>query len=1552
VKELLDALLPGGAPAPIAVSPEARAVHAFAIAVFRQIYENPELISDDLGEAMAKDPSGGSVLLRNAAKRAFFRKICDGAQTLHVQFPGVRESAEDAMMFASEQIFEAALEVIEVLEAGPAGQDPAAEARNVGNHVLHAMKTAAVAGSLALVGVGGGWITATIASGGLAALVISTVWCGAAVHGGISCFRDVAISPATAYVEDFDVKIGRLTTHADELAAALRGLAEGDAEVARKVGDFDALVAGLIAKARARRADLRDPDVLRREEERLRRARVEVMGGDAPPPSAPTEVVTPSGVSLRFSVRSPSIYVRPPRFESKALVREARRAPPVGRSPMKFVRIGKMKRVGPVGALDLFTYDGRPVSEIVRATWSDGHSTAKPKDAYLPFEVSEQSLIVAVLLGGAAGGRWKPFAVGYGRVDGVTEGKLALRWVYTAPGRSLDDLLDETKTPPIELPGISVTMDARVYERKSGPDSVRATARDPVWFSPVLTIAGLSVQVSEAQASTFAKAEFMLRVELAGPVQESPALRAFMNPGSSELLDVAETALYDLEQTGRFIVLEPLNFLVEQSYPKPLSLRMEVFAVDRSKLVRVLRGTVIPTQADEVTTQAFAVVGQSSTHKRSAGPTAGVNMRTLLPAIAFGARQGEPAFARIAPYMMAEMLCTRGVSELDFDRLVDICAAADDGLLKWTKHFFHPAPNFFADLSQKILTNIPRAVPVASQLFAMLARCLALSPVLSAGLPGFLERICAIEDEKPRAVLLGAAGEMLYLNKVKSQFLTFAWKLSTADRAIVCSRVCGRLAFVNDLAEVAKARGNIEGCGPFSPYVPVLSLLFRTIADCLTEKVTFGLPEALAELACAAEGSESPELVGGLLFPLFPLFFIFADSIRGLFKAAERDRMNLIVLFLVRSASATQFAEYYRILAEDGRDRFFDFVMALADAGTIAACGGERTIAVREVVTRLCNFMSFIVQADLDDAGLTRVYGALIALTHLEGLGDDAFAAILKTVVYFNSLAERLLFTAETEVVADLMRMAVRNAARPGVAEFIERLFRREENTRTPATRCGLSLDYAACESFMKSGIDALPEAFRPDVLKRLIAATQAPDGACCEQLIEISCANAGFAGLRVMVLEQLVAMYRRGKWNTGAIPAFVAQWHMVALINEVFRIRGVVIPGVPTDRGFAAFRRILDEPKVEPVLDYLALRGEYFTEEFLCGACQTAFQLAREADLYWLVGDVTSILSPYLALKRAFDLLQAFFRDNAKTMADSAKGVRRPQFLRLWLKGEAVISRVGFSEAIACVSGTCSITEGFMPSFMRRLEGRAKHVLGNREPVTGTDFADACQVLRVKADRTEERELAAKRFWIDVEEPQVGTKRWDENAVRRYVFTTATGLPGVREFTAVASREILALRKDEWYLEKLRALSVRLGRDNERVRAAFPRNADWATAVVGLSPMPLVRMCDKIFGPDSREVNGVVKEKPGYARYLCDVLSAGERDAGTPAGILQLVDELRARFVDAAQLVRDVVAFTPVGDDSKELMKTVRRLLRVPWRDGIERPGPPWPTEEPSVPV
>jgi hypothetical protein len=355
-----------------------------------------------------------------------------------------------------------------------------------------------------------------------------------------------------------------------------------------------------------------------------------------------------------------------------------------------------------------------------------------------------------------------------------------------------------------------VIITADVVDVTYGPGSIRPTARDPTWLSPILTLAGVTVQLTDTQAYDYAKAEFMLRVELASQTFDAPAIRAFMDPSSGELTDTAETALYDLQSPGQFVVLEPLNFFIESFYVKPLIFRFEVLAVDRGKTTRIMRGVITPTADEEVHNPTMTVIGTGQWRPRgvSAGRTVPVvTAKTLAPALIFDAQLGDPQFAKLAPYVVADALVVKNLDELDFDRLADVITTADDlGLEMWTEFAFVPGPGFFTDFTTKILANLVIGAPVAKQLFAILRRCIAFEPAQLLELMGFLRKACAIEDPKCHTAYVIATAEMLLRvpqidrTRTSSRLFQFPFQLSASDRALVFSRICGDVDFVNELA--------------------------------------------------------------------------------------------------------------------------------------------------------------------------------------------------------------------------------------------------------------------------------------------------------------------------------------------------------------------------------------------------------------------------------------------------------------------------------------------------------------------------------------------------------------------------------------------------------------------------------------------------------------------------------------------------------------------------------------------------------------------------------
>jgi hypothetical protein len=379
----------------------------------------------------------------------------------------------------------------------------------------------------------------------------------------------------------------------------------------------------------------------------------------------------------------------------------------------------------------------------------------------------------------------------------------------------------------------------------------------------------------------------------------------------------------------------------------------------------------------------------------------------------------------------------------------------------------------------------------------------------------------------------------------------------------------------------------------YSPFVPLVSMLFRTLRDAFHEKEFHSdVPKVLSILATVLEvyPSSQSEDVCRPLFALMPLIFTYYDALKHRLRGEGEIGMSAftpILLFLMRHCGSDQLLAFWNLLSVDNQIRFLDFLAALNEPVMVVAVNNDsakpEVLQVAREMTRrmvLFAYRLFKEGSNLRD----RIFHILLMMLHKDQ-PDDSFGVVLRALAWF--VQEDLDgFFSNAKLMVEVFRVIVgvtqRKLAvvRSGAIAWLVWICKTESaKYGGKSRRCNYVLQYAVCSCyFEKNGFRPFFDYLKsmPEVKQLYTKLEKAHSGTYQTQimaLLDVYKEYCDFPSIRAKIYAAIVQLNAA---NDDFSPAFVTQWRLCALIAQVFKLKGHVVDGIPTN-GWQSFPFVSD---------------------------------------------------------------------------------------------------------------------------------------------------------------------------------------------------------------------------------------------------------------------------------------------------------------------------------------------------------------------------------------
>jgi hypothetical protein len=333
------------------------------------------------------------------------------------------------------------------------------------------------------------------------------------------------------------------------------------------------------------------------------------------------------------------------------------------------------------------------------------------------------------------------------------------------------------------------------------------------------------------------------------------------------------------------------------------------------------------------------------------------------------------------------------------------------------------------------------------------------------------------------------------------------------------------------------------------------------------------------------------------------------------------------------------------MLSYDNQLRFFDFLVSLSEPTMISRLADSIDLSglatSHEVVCRIVSFMRFLDGLNIsDEKTIDSIFQLLTQMLQAPFQSSETFHIVFSSLANFANKFVDLILKSRTVLINTIISAVVEITkrrlydARVEAVGFLLWLIEREQRIRPNVTRIRLALQFAVCDSYFVSGPvipfwNHMPRTVKSisDYYDKLVSSVK--NCSLYENeivaLLNVYGQFRDFPSIRGRIYSHIVDVNNK---NGDKIAAFVAQWRLCALISDVFRLKNEEVEGLSQ----APFPFIVDEPPIRLAdhpsdSQYLVMYSPMFNEVFLSRALEKALELCQEADLHWLIGDVTQVL-------------------------------------------------------------------------------------------------------------------------------------------------------------------------------------------------------------------------------------------------------------------------------------------------------------------------------------
>ena len=611
-------------------------------------------------------------------------------------------------------------------------------------------------------------------------------------------------------------------------------------------------------------------------------------------------------------------------------------------------------------------------------------------------------------------------------------GDVLLKWVDYKPGNSLQHHFQI-----IEYKSITSSMKVKTLSEFSTENLCRLTSTDNIHPTPLFTIFDLSIDFNHSLFNSKS------RIVLGASLKKIPfdqkldpkAFPAFMSPVSNEKTEIGYSHL--VLNGEKITILEPLNFYLDFAINEPILLIIEVFIIDKGKLNLVLSGTTKITKQFETHTVKMESRGF---HVKAAFSRVEniLTFTTLFPSIVCPSNPtkqplliacddteyDDPMFKEIAPYAIQKCLALNTLESIDFNKFFKFFIKSDMVAVQvWIEHFFTPVPGFTKCFTELVMANLKEIVDYPMPFFLLIFKSMCVENTFDLE---YMKKIFkTVADFKSEKILKSASDLLIQLrmffdieavHKIAYYFISL---LETKDRFLVFEYIFSDITFIAYLA----LRKYEDSDKPYSPYVPLLSLFYRTVTNAflVNDAVLIkDVADSLSIIAFELEQYVKPDealIMAKILFPLLPLIFTYYDSLSA--QIEKKYCLTPILLFLVKNCNSHQFLTYYSMLSNDSRIRFLEFLIIIYDtsldpnfAKESVNFSGNPLNCRYEVTWRMLYFISHLLNYDIKEKlEIQEIISLLFHILNTPNQPSNVFAPLFKIFSSFVCKFSDLIFS-------------------------------------------------------------------------------------------------------------------------------------------------------------------------------------------------------------------------------------------------------------------------------------------------------------------------------------------------------------------------------------------------------------------------------------------------------------------------------------------------------------------------------------------------------------
>ena len=1202
---------------------------------------------------------------------------------------------------------------------------------------------------------------------------------------------------------------------------------------------------------------------------------------------------------------------------------------------IKFVHVAGFHLEGKSGVglnscVKLFSWNGSPTTEPIHLDFSGDETKTTTfsqahNDFYMPYANTPKSRFVAVLYSVETNDNnkdkiEKPIAVGHILFSDIKNvGDIQLNWVVFQSGWSLEDhFKSDANFPQFNLV-FSVEPDFKVPISKNISQlCLKMTASELLYPSPYLTFYNLHLQL---KSDSLPKSSQLFCQITLKTDEENPKVLPFAARSSlSVFLDSFRTSCVLPRDTTHFP--DQLQFKINpRSEIESMVAYVEIFQLVNNKTKSIYETHFkIEKAKDDVqikikskslfgsTTCLFSVsymypviVSPPYSLKLSLlSPPKSINHTSSLQGQSLNQnlpKYSHPMFQDVAPYILQYLFDPLILPSVDFRQFSDILAHCEASwLYQWIENGFY-CDSSFPDLFISLLhQNLKKIETCPKPYFLILFK--AIVTLRKPYQEKITELILNIASDNYSLPIKVAAVEFIrqsrmfyhtmFLGKPVYQFIS---RLNTPERLIMFQVLFADPAVIQTVVPPfinAKNQPRV-----FSPFIPLLSLLFSTINDTFLANNKAAIAPSIKTigiLSVSLEGyceRETAENVAFYLFPLLTLIFTFYDSLIP--HIGNDPALVPFMLFILHHCHSDQFIQYFNLLSEYNKLRFYDLCGTFTDENTIKSLApriegiqGNELAVSYEITWRLMIFLRFIEDVEnVQDEQLRSIFQIIFHMTSPKQ-DSEAFPMIFAS---FGSIVNKFqdeIFKNQTNhimyIMSNVVSIAQRKlaAARLTAFAFLKYLVELELSRKTKGKpmRCFISLHYSFVKTLFENkdilfrAVDVFSQFTPIDEMINSLKTSWLTSPIYFKRIIDLLNSYQMVQTVKGAAYLQYKEMVNINTQNNDYCAAFICQWRLCALIAEVFKLRKQVVDGIPPE-GAAAFPYIPSDFFKElpslPESGYLLLEGDMFNEKTIADELITALDLCKKAGLHWLAGSITEFLLDFLEAHRLFDSLQSVFQTISQSYTVLAQNdIPALEFYLVLFRGP-ISSKLTRKDTIQLLA------QGTLENYKKMLkeaepgiifEGDEKELFFTRKEKPPKDQS-VCQIIQVRYVLNELIDLNAKTFMLDLPQEEKG---WKDIFDIQYVFKINGSLPGpVSNIEIDKDIHTYKITKQQFYLDELKSYYDQVSEKITEFRKVMPPTkleTQWTKWSLGLNTDSLLEKI-KLTLDDNFNIDPTNPKKP-----------------------------------------------------------------------------------------